>query len=38
MVFKQLKMEGFVVSRWNDRFPEAQDQMYKWLKEVCKGL
>ena len=33
MVFKQLKMEGFVVSRWHDRFPEAIDQMYAWIKE-----
>ncbi|XP_026279087.1 prostaglandin reductase 1 [Frankliniella occidentalis] len=33
MVFKQLKMEGFVVSRWRSRFPEAYDQMHKWIKE-----
>ncbi|KAJ1531114.1 hypothetical protein ONE63_005936 [Megalurothrips usitatus] len=33
MVFKQLKMEGFVVSRWRSRFPEALDQMYAWIKE-----
>lgn len=34
MIFKQIRMEGFVVSRWRDRFPETIDQMHAWLKEV----
>lgn len=33
LVFKQIKMEGFVVSRWRDRFAEATDAMYAWVKE-----
>jgi len=32
-VFKQLKMEGFIVSRWDDRFLEGVKQMAQWIKE-----
>ncbi|KAG4075639.1 hypothetical protein HA402_003464 [Bradysia odoriphaga] len=33
MVFKQLKMEGFIVSRWNNRWMEGIRQMLKWIKD-----
>lgn len=33
MVFKQLKMEGFIVHRWDDRREEAFAQLIKWTKE-----
>ncbi|XP_063699876.1 prostaglandin reductase 1-like [Culicoides brevitarsis] len=32
-VFKQLKMEGFVVTRWSDRWMEGIHQMGEWVKE-----
>ena len=32
-VFKQLKMEGFLVHRWMDRFPEGTRQMLKWIQD-----
>uniref|UniRef100_A0A336LLS4 Prostaglandin reductase 1 n=1 Tax=Culicoides sonorensis TaxID=179676 RepID=A0A336LLS4_CULSO len=32
-VFKQLKMEGFIVSRWLDRWMEGIMQMADWIKE-----
>lgn len=33
VVFKELKMEGFVVNRWTDRWNEGIDVNLKWLKE-----
>ncbi len=33
-VFKQLKMEGFLVSRWTSRWMEGLSQMTKWIQEV----
>ena len=33
-VFKQLKMEGFLVQRWNSRWMEGLTQMTKWIHEV----
>nr|XP_029717545.1 prostaglandin reductase 1-like [Aedes albopictus] len=33
MVFKQLKMEGFVVWRWNDRWMEGIEANLKWISE-----
>ncbi|KAJ6640884.1 Prostaglandin reductase 1, partial [Pseudolycoriella hygida] len=33
MVFSQLKMEGFIVNRWNNRWMEGIRQMLKWIKE-----
>lgn len=33
VVFKQLKMEGFIVSRWNNRWMEGIRQMLKWIKD-----
>jgi len=32
-VGKQLKMEGFLVSRWNDRWDEGIKQNLQWIKE-----
>lgn len=29
-VFKQLKMEGFVVTRWWNQWPEGQKQLKTW--------
>lgn len=33
-VFKQLKMEGFLVGRWKSRWMEGLSQMTKWIQEV----
>ncbi|XP_039753538.1 prostaglandin reductase 1-like [Pararge aegeria] len=33
LVFKELKMEGFIVNRWTDRWQEGIDMNLKWLKE-----
>nr|CAD7581225.1 unnamed protein product [Timema californicum] len=33
MVFKQLKMEGFLVTRWSDRLFEGIKQNLQWIKE-----
>ncbi|XP_058817481.1 prostaglandin reductase 1-like [Topomyia yanbarensis] len=46
MVFKQLKMEGFVVWRWNDRWLEGimanlqwiQEGKLKWQETVTEGF
>lgn len=32
-ILKQLKMEGFVVYRWADRWQEGINQMLQWLRE-----
>jgi NADPH:quinone reductase len=33
MIVKQLSAEGFIVSRWYDRWPEARTRMAGWLRE-----
>ncbi|NP_001088734.1 prostaglandin reductase 1, gene 2 L homeolog isoform X1 [Xenopus laevis] len=33
ILFKQLRMEGFFDSRWQDRFPEALKQLLQWVVE-----
>lgn len=33
MVSKQLKMQGFLVNRWIDRWPEGIQQNLEWIKE-----
>lgn len=33
VVFKQLKMEGFVVTRWTDRWQEGIKQNLQWITE-----
>jgi prostaglandin reductase 1 len=32
-VFNQLKMEGFIVTRWDKRWMEGLNQMAKWIDE-----
>lgn len=32
-IFHQLKMEGFVVWRWSDRWMEGIEQNLKWIDE-----
>ena len=34
LVFKQLKMEGFLVHRWINRWLEGLNQMLQWIDEV----
>jgi hypothetical protein len=31
---KQLKMEGFIVSRWKHRWQEGINRNLKWIQEV----
>jgi NADPH-dependent curcumin reductase CurA len=33
LVTKNARMEGFLASRWLDRFPDGQHQMKKWYEE-----
>jgi len=33
LIFKQLRMEGFLVQRWLDRHQEGTNQMAQWVKE-----
>lgn len=33
MIVKQLRAEGFIVTRWYDRWPEARTRMAEWLRE-----
>ena len=33
-VFKQLKMEGFLIHRWINRYQEGMDQMLEWIQQV----
>ncbi|XP_041842549.1 prostaglandin reductase 1-like [Melanotaenia boesemani] len=33
MIFKQLKMEGFMQSRWEHKHPESLKRLMAWLKE-----
>ena len=37
-VFKQLKMEGFLVHRWMNRWMEGLNQMLTWINEVLTIL
>lgn len=34
MILKQLKMEGFMQSRWEHKHPESLKRLMGWLKEV----
>lgn len=36
MIVKQLKMEGFMQSRWEPKHPESLRRLMGWLKEVCR--
>merc|ERR1711988_169309 len=33
IVFRQLTVQGFIVSRWKSRYPEAIKQMAQWIQE-----
>lgn len=33
LVFKELLMEGFIVTRWADRWLEGFNQMLQWVNE-----
>ena len=33
-VFKQLKMEGFLIHRWFHRYNEGTHQMIQWIRQV----
>ena len=33
ILFRQLRVEGFIVTRWLDRWPEAQARVAEWLRE-----
>lgn len=33
LVFQELRMEGFLVTRWIDRWMEGIEQMLKWIQE-----
>lgn len=34
MVLNELRMEGFIVMRWSDRWVEGITQNMRWIKEV----
>ena len=34
-LLQQLKMEGFIVTRWAQRWMEGVDQMATWITEGC---
>lgn len=34
LISKQLKVEGFIVGRWDSRWMEGLNQMLQWIKEV----
>lgn len=36
MLFKELQMEGFIVTRWNHRREEGLKALLKWVVEVRK--
>lgn len=33
LIMKQLRAEGFLVSRWHSRWPEARSRMAEWIRE-----
>lgn len=33
IIFNQLKVEGFIVKRWNDRWHEGIQQNLQWIRE-----
>lgn len=34
LVFKEIRMEGFLIHRFMDRYAEALQQLSQWIKEV----
>lgn len=37
MLFKQLRMEGFLVGRWDHKNEESLLQLISWMKEASKA-
>ena len=35
ILVKQLRVEGFIVTRWFDQWPLAFKEMAQWIQEVC---
>lgn len=33
LIYRNIRIEGFVVSKWNSRYPEGITRMAKWIKE-----
>lgn len=33
IIYQQLRMEGFIVSRWQDDYPKALNELMKWVSE-----
>ena len=36
IIYKQLKMEGFLVTRFEHKHPESLKRLMAWMKEVSK--
>ncbi len=34
IIGKQLRLEGFIVTRWLDQWPKAFKEIMEWIKEV----
>ena len=33
LIYRNIRIEGFVVSKWTSRYPEGITRMAKWIKE-----
>ena len=38
VIMNQLKLEGFIVSRWLSAWPVASQQLVQWIKEVSSEI
>jgi hypothetical protein len=38
LVYKQIRMEGFLVYRWMSEWKEGAMQLVKWIHEVIKSI
>lgn len=38
MIWKQLRVEGFLVGRWSDRWMEGINQMKEWIVQVSSAI
>ena len=38
ILLQQLKVEGFNVTRWLSKWPDAFKELAKWIQEVCQVL
>ncbi len=34
-ITKELRLEGFIVTRFKNKFPTAIEEMKEWINEVC---